>query len=187
MGQPWSDSPLTPEGTTAARSLGEKWWSDGFDPDLVYSSPYLRTMATATALINHQPVKAPLQILPVLSEFQPDSPHKLHLYPEGMEVIEAPGHRYPLPESVSQFETRVATFLDTLCTDSPVEGDLLLVTHGAFIRTLAHLLANRSGHDQNPLQEIPYLTEITIPVQDGTIDLDSVQYGATPTPGMQTF
>ena len=177
MGQPWSDSPLTPDGTAAARALGERWWSEGFDPDLVYTSPYLRTMATATALTSHQPVRAPIQIMNALSEFQPDNPHQLHLYPDGMQTIQTPTTHYPLPETITQFETRVASFIDSLCSQPPTNGNLLLVTHGAFLRTLAHLLANRSGRDQNPLTEIPYLTEITMEVNDGSINLETIHYG----------
>lgn len=178
MGQPWSDAPLTAAGQVAARELGK---GDSFTPTTVYCSPYLRTMTTATCYlggVSEREVewKAPPLTLDLgLSEFQPNHAHHISLYPDGMGEIEVAGEYYPLPESVEQFEKRVRSYLTRLCQREE-DGDILCVTHGAFVRSVAHILFSRSGLTELPFHEVGYLSRISFYVVDGEIDYASVEW-----------
>jgi phosphohistidine phosphatase len=49
-GEPDELRPLTAEGQEHARALGERLRADGFAPEAIVTSPFLRALATATAL-----------------------------------------------------------------------------------------------------------------------------------------
>lgn len=179
VGQPWSDAPLTPAGYQSAWQVGQEWArTQPQTPTHIYCSPYLRTLSTATAVtegLRAGGVTVPAPILSsALSEFQPETVHRLHLYPDGIPEITLGDRIYLLPETTLRFEQRVEAYLRQLVAEHGPDDHLLLVTHGAWVRSVSHLLANRAAGDLSPLTEIPYLTEITYLVEDGEPQLETV-------------
>ena len=107
IGQFMSDSPLTSNGHKTAQEKGKKMALDNFNPKIIYTSPYKRTMQTSTE-IQKSFGKAQIITETLLAEYQPSSFHKISLYPDGIPTTydgKSLGLSYP--ESYENFTKRV--------------------------------------------------------------------------------
>ncbi len=152
---PEGDYCLSALGRLQAAFLGLYLRSRGFGGCKIISSPYARTMETASIvagvcgsevwpepriqemLFYDEPVCPGLTIEEMRAFFPRVAPEARLVHP----WITQKG-----PEVPSQVRTRTDRFLDEFCADVPA-GDVLLVAHGASTSTLRRELARRAEFD----------------------------------------
>lgn len=159
FGQYWADSPLTSNGHRIANIKGKELKTDNFDPKYIYTSPYSRTLATATE-INNTFTQSEVIIEPLLSEYQPNFRHRISLYPDGIPTtFEGEQTDFSYPESYDNFSKRIKYIINKLIDRH--DCDLIIVTHGEVLKTFV-------SHIQNMYPDIlldpgntPYLTVLS--------------------------
>lgn len=167
IGQFWADSPLTNNGHKTAREKGKKITIDNFNPKIIYTSPYKRTMQTSTEL-QKSLVKSQIITEPLLSEYQPNYCHKISLYPEGIPTTyegESCGFNYP--ESHEKFTERIK-FIITKIIEKNNE-DIMIVTHGEVLKVCVNHFQTFYPDLMLDPGNTPYLTTLTF-VYDKTND-----------------
>ena len=175
IGQYWADSPLTKNGHTMAYNKGVELSDGSFNPKNIYTSPYARTMATATEISKSFPT-ANVIIQSLLSEYQPYYAHTVSLYPNGIDTkydgIET-GIKFP--ESEEEFSFRVKFILEKLITVD--KSDILIVTHGEFIKKTINYIKSVCDNIVIHSDNIPYLTVISFDYEPsvGRINPESVK------------
>jgi broad specificity phosphatase PhoE len=158
FGHYWADSPLTANGYTIANDKGKKMVNQ-FNPRYIYTSPYNRTMATATEIKNSFP-HSEIIIEPLLAEYQPNYKHKINLYPKGIPTkydgIET-GFSYP--ETQDQFNRRVKFIISKLIEKN--DSDIIIMTHGAVLKTYINYLQEEYPELILDPKDTPYLTVLS--------------------------
>ena len=159
IGHYWNDSPLTYRGYTMARERGQKLAETEIKPKLIYTSPYNRTMATANEILNHFP-GAVLAIEPLLSEYQPSSPHTVSLYPNGIPTtFEGVETEFRFPETEEELDKRVRFIISKLIEKN--DDDIILVTHGEIVKVFTNYLVMAYPDLILDLRGAPYLTSLS--------------------------
>lgn len=134
------DTPLTAQGLLQAELLGKRLADTAFDA--VISSPLLRAVATAHAVVRHQKRALSIELLPDLAECSTHDyagmPHELlsRMYPgvlpcEETQPTGAPA-RFP-EESPEDMRRRAERVREYLLHRFNAEDRVLLVSHGAFL------------------------------------------------------
>jgi broad specificity phosphatase PhoE len=174
IGQYWADSPLTKRGHTIAKNKGKDIArSRTFSPSYIYSSPYNRTLATATEIKSNF-ANSQLMIEPLLSEYQPYFKHKIGLYPNGLPTTyEGLETGFTYPENHSQFINRTKFILNNIIKKH--DKDILIVTHGEILKTFIVELQNRFPSQKIDAGKTPYLTILSFDLDgDKNIIEDSI-------------
>ena len=176
IGQYWADSPLTKNGHTMAQNKGLELSTDSFNPKYIYTSPYNRTIATATEISKSFP-KADVVIQPLLSEYQPNFAHNIALYPNGIDTkFEGEETGIKFPETETEFSNRVQFILEKLINKDP--SDMMIVTHGEFIKKIIDYIRELDNNNvEIEANKIPYLTVISFEYDhvNKKIDISSVK------------
>lgn len=162
IGQYWADSPLTSNGHQMAQKKGSDLATNNFRPKFIFTSPYNRTIATATEISKSFP-SAAVVIQPLLSEYQPNFAHNISIYPNGIDTnFEGKETGFNFPESETEFKSRVKFILQKLIEQN--EEDIMIVTHGEFIKKSIDIVCELNPLLESELeyQKIPYLAVVTI-------------------------
>jgi broad specificity phosphatase PhoE len=166
IGQFWMDSPLTHHGHETAKLKGEIMINDNFDPSVIYASPYIRTLATATE-IKQSFTKANVVIEPLLAEYQYSHTHRINLYPNGIETTHnGKNTKYKYPETHELFKDRIQYIINSIIDQTT--DDVLIVTHGEFISVIINLFVELYKIT-NPFKSIPYLACVSFMVDTKNI------------------
>lgn len=154
-----TDPPLTERGCSMVENKAQQLLSEGFVPQKIFTSPYLRTMTTASIMQKYWPT-ADIHVEPGLSEYQSWRKHRTAVYPNGIEST------YEFPERHDAMRIRARETIDSLIKKS--SGDLMIVTHGAIVRAYA-------DHVNDMIQGYNLLKEETVP----QLDTSSINYLGT--------
>lgn len=174
FGQYWADSPLTKKGYDIAKNKGKKLAQvRSFYPSYIYSSPYNRTLATATEIKTNF-TKSQLIIEPLLSEYQPYIKHKITLYPNGIPTTyDGMDTGFTYPETYTHFLTRIQFIMSKLINKHT--EDLLIITHGEILKSFIVELQDKFPSKKLDPSKIPYLTVLSFDLdEDKNIIEDSV-------------
>lgn len=160
FGQYWKDPPLTSNGHLIAKLRGMKMATNNFNPVHIYTSPYIRTMSTATEL-KESFMNADIVIEPLLSEYQPYTAHAIGLYPNGIPTTyEGLQTEFEYPESTDLFCRRVKYIVQKLIDKN--DGDIIIVTHGEIIKYyINHLLSMYPDLQLKYNTSVPYLSTVS--------------------------
>lgn len=166
VGHYWSDSPLTDQGYTNAKNKGAQLASEGYIPHRIYSSPYNRTLATATEIKASFP-QSELIIEPLLAEYQPKYGHAITLYPKGLPTT-YDGHltNFSYPESIENFSLRVRFIIGKLIEKN--DSNILIVTHGELLKSYITYLQILFPSLLLDSINIPYLTTLSFTIVKNT-------------------
>lgn len=157
FGQYWADTPLTKNGCQSAHQKGLQIIDANFNPRKIYTSPYNRTIATATQ-IQKCTNNASIVIEPLISEYQQLWRHCTMIYPEGIPRIKSAINdiTFEYPETYEKFIVRVGYALDYLLNNN--NDDFVIVTHGAFLTAFMSIY-NLENNDIIP--SFTYLSTIS--------------------------
>lgn len=159
FGHYWADAPLTWDGYKNADAKGKQLFMDSFDPKKIYSSPYSRTMATATEL-KKSFSNSELVIEPLLSEFQWWRKHTVNLYPGGIPTTyDGKATEFSYPETAEQFSKRVQFIISKLMEKN--DNDFLVVTHGELLKKYISYLQDQYPDIVLDPGTTPYLTVLS--------------------------
>lgn len=124
------DEHISLEGKISAENLGEKIIRKFGSPDIIYTSPYNRTLETAKALINES--NNELYFLNELSRFYPKR--------EPIDLSEkTKDEQVPLHETKTQFKKRIKKLLKFLKKESKKYDLIWCVTHTSVLKEIAKL------------------------------------------------
>lgn len=150
--------PLTPKGGDQARAAGKKLGAEYLSKALIYTSPFLRTRQTLTALLegaNLDPRQVPVREDPRLREVE----HGYFDVQGQYCLIETYGHfyyRYQGGESPADCYDRVSGFLESFVrsVQKTSSKQALIVTHGlalrVFVMRFLHLTVEQFDLMANP-------------------------------------
>lgn len=159
IGQYWSDSPLTSNGHEMAKLKGKELSSCGINPKYIYTSPYCRTMSTATEIKMSFP-KSDIVIEPLLAEYQPYYKHNISLYPKGIPTnYNGFETEFKYPESYYDFEKRIIFIISQLANNS--NEDIIIITHGEVLKCFANYVQNLYPDLTFTLDNIAYLATLS--------------------------
>jgi broad specificity phosphatase PhoE len=133
FGQKWDDAPLTEHGHQIANQKGQAL-VDGkdFNPKKIYTSPYRRTMSTASSIRASFP-EAEIIVETLLSEYQPNKPHLIDLYPHGISTYyNGQQTNFCYPETHDEFKSRAHFIVDQLVIANT--NDFAIITHGELLK-----------------------------------------------------
>ncbi len=159
FGHYWSDSPLTDVGHNMAHVKGQKLAQENFCPKYIYTSPYIRTMATATEIKKSFP-QTEIILEPLLAEYQPNYDHKIILYPNGVPT-EYNGQEtgYCYPETYENFEKRIRFIISKLIEKN--NEDIIVITHGEILKTYINYIQTMYPELILDPGNTPYLTTLS--------------------------
>lgn len=165
FGHPWSDSPLTKKGHNMAKNKGKNLQNEQeFYPGNIYTSPYSRTMSTATAITKSFP-KSQIIIEPLLAEHQPMFKDKPKLYPDGIPTTyNGETTDFSYPESYENFIKRVEFIIPKLIEKNT--DDILIVTHGEVLKCFISYLQDKFPDVIMDPGKTPYLTTLHFKVNE---------------------
>lgn len=175
FGHTWFDAPLTPRGHEMARAKGKKMAEPDFNPVTIYTSPYNRTIATATEIKESFP-HSQIVIEPLLSEYQSWWSHTIDLYPNGIPTTyEGIETEFKYPETYDEFEKRINFIVKKLIDRT--QGDMIIVTHGEVVKTYTSFIQRLYPDLILDLGTTPYLTSLSFDydIETGVIDESSVR------------
>jgi len=159
IGQYWADSPLTNNGHKIADEKGKLIAENDFKPKNIYTSPYSRTMATATVLQKTFP-DTTILIESLLAEFQPTWKHRINLYPDGIPTTyNGEPTNFSYPESYQNFSDRVLFIIGKLLEKN--DEDILIVTHGEVLKAYTSHLQRTYPNQLIDPGNTPYLTTLS--------------------------
>lgn len=159
FGQYWADSPLTTNGHKIAKLKGIELKNNNFDPKHIYTSPYNRTMSTATEIKNSFP-QSKIVIEPLLAEYQPMFKHQISLYPEGIPTtFDGCETDFKFPETYDNFTSRIHFVIQKLISKS--DSDIIIITHGEVLKTFINNLQNKYPDQLLDPGTTPYLTTLS--------------------------
>jgi broad specificity phosphatase PhoE len=159
FGHYWADTPLSTNGHKMAQLKGIHLITDGFAPKYIYTSPYTRTMATATEIKNSFP-QSELVIEPLLSEYQPTYKHAINLYPNGIQTTyDGIQTDFYYPETYDKFTDRVKFIIHKLIEKN--DHDLIIITHGEVLKIYIAYLQSRFPDKFLESSRVPYLTTLS--------------------------
>jgi probable phosphoglycerate mutase len=137
------DSPLTEAGIKQAETLASRLFS--LPVDAIMSSPLARGRQTAEII--SQAINKPLEITPLLAEYQrpsqiegqlKDNPEVIKIRQLIRRNIADPDYRYSDEETFTEFKTRVSTLIDEILQTR--YENIILVTHGLTARMFLALI-----------------------------------------------
>lgn len=156
FGHYWSDSPLTSNGYTIANDKGKQMMKGDFNPKYIYTSPYNRTMATATEIKSSFP-ESEILIEPLLSEYQPNFKHRINLYPKGIPTkYNGKETTFSFPETYEKFLERVKFIITQIIEKH--NCDIIIMTHGAVLNAYVTLIQQQFPDLMLDPKGTPYLT-----------------------------
>lgn len=159
FGQYWADSPLTNNGHSIAYNKGINLKKNEFNPSFIYTSPYCRTMATATE-IQKSFTKSEIIIEPLLAEYQPHYRHNVGLYPSGITTnYNGTMTEFKYPEKYSDFDKRIKFIINRIIEKN--NNDVLIVTHGEVLKVFINHLFTLFPKSISDVNGIPYLTTLS--------------------------
>jgi len=171
FGHDWCDSPLTSNGYVNAKKKGQTLAiGQSYNPKNIYTSPYNRTMATATEIKSSFP-QTEIIVEPLLAEFQPNpyAAHTIGLYPNGIPTTyDGTPTDFAYPESRDSFNKRVQFIISNLVKKN--SSDLMIITHGEVLKSYISHLQNLFPNLLLDPGSTPYLTCLSFDVDktDGT-------------------
>ncbi len=174
LGHYWADSPLTTNGYKIANDKGKKLISDGFDPKYIFTSPYNRTLATATE-IKKTFCHSEIIIEPLLSEYQPNFKHKISLYPDGIPTTyDGEETNFTYPEKYDDFCKRVQFILKKI---TEKKTDSIVITHGEVLKVLINHIQTIYPELLLDVGNVPYLTTLsfTFDTENNKIVAESIK------------
>ncbi|BCS82894.1 putative phosphoglycerate mutase family protein [Cotonvirus japonicus] len=159
FGHHWSDSPLTNNGHEIAKLKGIELAKSGFDAKYIYTSPYSRTMATATEIQSSYP-NSEIIIEHLLAEYQPYYKHRINLYPNGIPTeYSGTGTDFSYPEKYSSFKSRVKFIVSKLIEKH--DDNIIIVTHGELLKVYINYIQTLYPDLLLDPVSVPYLTTLT--------------------------
>lgn len=159
IGQFWADSPLTTNGHKTAHEKGKKIVMDNFNPKIIYTSPYKRTMQTSAEL-QKSLSKAQIITEPLLSEYQPNYCDKISLYPDGIPTTyEGESYGFKYPESYENFTKRIKFIITKIIEKN--QDDVMIVTHGEILKVCINHFQTMYPDLLLDSSNAPYLTTLT--------------------------
>lgn len=169
FGYHWVDTPLSDNGYKMAEEKGKLFSQQDFNPKHIYTSPYVRTIATSSIIKTFFP-QSELIIDASISEHQPYFRHRTGVYPNGIPTTD-----YPFPESITQLSSRTRSAIMNLLEKH--DSDLLICTHGALVKAYADHLISIYPDLNLDVEHIPYLSTLsfTYDKDTNTIIKDSIQ------------
>jgi broad specificity phosphatase PhoE len=166
FGHYWNDSPLSSNGYSNAKSKATSISKDGFAPSCIYTSPYSRTMATATVIKSIFP-ESEIIVEPLLSEYQPKYAHTINLYPEGIPTsYEGTPTNFSYPEGPEMFAKRVQFIVAKLVEKN--SSNIIIVTHGELLKSYISYLQNLFPNLMLNSSDVPYLTVLSFDIDKNT-------------------
>jgi broad specificity phosphatase PhoE len=159
FGHYWSDAPLTEYGHNMAHIKGQKLALEDFTPKHIYTSPYIRTMATATEIKKSFP-QTEIIIEPLLAEYQPSNGHNIILYPNGIPTNHnGQETEFSFPETYEIFEKRIRFIISKLIEKN--ENDTIIITHGEILKTYTNYIQSMYPNLMLDPGTTPYLTTLS--------------------------
>ena len=159
FGQYWADTPLTTNGYIIANDKGKQIMKDNFNPKYIYTSPYNRTMSTATEIKNSFP-ESQMLIEPLVSEYQPYRKHTVNLYPKGIPTsYDGKETSFTYPETYEKFLERVNFIITKLIEKN--DHDFIIMTHGAVLKAFAVYLQHKFPDLILDPKDAPYLSVLS--------------------------
>ena len=132
FGHYWSDSPLTKNGHEIAKKCAQELVVSGFKPKYIYTSPYSRTMETATEIKSSFP-STEIVIEDLLAEYQPYFAHRINLHPAGIPTnFNGKNTDFSYPEVYPVFIDRVKFIISGLIDKN--DDDFVVITHGELLK-----------------------------------------------------
>lgn len=169
LGQYWADSPLTINGHRVAQEKGKTLVAEDYKPKYIYTSPYNRTMATATEIKSSFP-QSEIIIEPLLSEYQPNYKHAINLYPNGIPTTyNGESTEFTYPETSEQFAKRVHFILFRLMDRG---HDLCIITHGELLKFFINYLQTIYPISLIDSNYVPYLSILSFNYNKDTKRID---------------
>lgn len=159
FGHYWADAPLTKNGHAIAKKKAVDIKSNDFHPKYIYTSPYIRTMATATEM---RSVFSETQIIiePLLAEFQPNFQHHISLYPDGIPTTYLDTETdFCYPETYQHFEKRVKFIISKLIEKH--NEDIIIITHGEILKSYIGYIQSMYPELMIDPGSTPYLTTLS--------------------------
>ncbi|XWV25584.1 putative phosphoglycerate mutase family protein [Tupanvirus deep ocean] len=175
FGHYWADTPLTRNGHVIANVKGKEMVTTDFNPKYIYTSPYTRTMATATEIKDSFP-HSEIIIEPLLAEYQPYYKHNINLYPNGIPTTyDGQETEFVYPESYETFEKRIKFIISKLIEKH--DTDIIIVTHGEVLKTYINYIQSLYPDLMLDPGTTPYLTVLSFKYDKETniIDQSSVK------------
>lgn len=159
IGHYWSDSPLTKNGHKMANIKGNKMISENFKPKYIYTSPYNRTMSTATEIKNSFSC-CEIIIEPLLAEYQPRYKDTINLYPNGIPTTyNGYETEFNYPETYEKFEKRIKFIITKLINKH--NEDIIVITHGEVLKACIKYIKTLYPSIELDTNSIPYLTTLS--------------------------
>lgn len=177
IGQYGDDSSLSTDGYTMAITKGQQLASEGLKFKHVFCSPYKRTIATGTQFLESFP-ESTIVIEPLLAEEQLSKAHIIELYNKPIPCkYNGVLTEFSFPETVSTFNKRVQFIVSKLIEDHGDSGDIVMVTHGAIVKSYASYVSSLFPDLGIDTWTAPYLTTLsfTFDKSSQTIVKDSVK------------
>lgn len=154
----WFDSPLTDNGHRAAREKGREIMSAEFQPKYIYTSPYRRTISTATEIQRSFP-SAEISIMPLLSENQSYWQHCTAFFPLGIPTTyESLETQFAFPETYTSFITRCEFILEKILQK---KCDVIIITHSELIKGFLTYIQNKHPDIILEPKNISYLSTLS--------------------------
>jgi broad specificity phosphatase PhoE len=162
IGQYWADSPLSPSGYENAKKKAIQLKNENFLPKIIYTSPYNRTLSTATEMKSVFP-HANMVIEPLLAEVQQHYGHAITLYPKGIPTLyDGFETTFSYPETTDSFSRRVQFIISKLIEKS--SENILIITHGEVIKSYIGYLQTLFPNVLLDSSKTPYLTVLSFDI-----------------------
>lgn len=159
FGHYWADTPLTKNGYQMANAKGKKMISENFNPKYIYTSPYTRTLSTATEIKTSFP-NCEIIIEPLLAEYQPSYKHSIILYPNGIPTTyQGQETEFSYPETLEILEKRIKFIISKLINKH--DNDIIIVTHGEVLKTYINYIQSLYPDIMLDPGSTPYLTTLS--------------------------
>lgn len=175
FGHYWADSPLTTNGHLMANNKGKELLTNNFNPSHIFTSPYTRTITTATEIQYSFP-QSQLIIEPLLSEYQPNYKHTISLYPKGIPTLfNGKPSNFSFPETYDSFKKRIYFVIYNLI--SKYKNDMIIITHGEVLKTFINYIQDLYPDLILDPGNTPYLTTLSfdIDITNNEIMYDTVK------------
>jgi broad specificity phosphatase PhoE len=175
FGHYWNDTPLSSKGYVNAKNKALTLSIQGYYPAYIYTSPYSRTMATATEIKSIFPASE-IIVEPLLCEYQPTYKHTIPLYPKGIPTdYEGVPTEFVYPETPEMFTNRVRFIITKLVEKN--SKDIIIVTHGELLKSFINYLQNIFPNMMLNANNVPYLTVLSFSIDKNTMEFieDSIQ------------
>lgn len=160
FGHYWADTPLTSNGYKLAKDKGKELAADfTFHPNNIYTSPYIRTMATAAKIQESFP-QSKIVIEPLMAEYQPYYKHRINLYDNNIPTTyEGQETDFSYPETYEDFTKRVIFIMERIMEKQ--EEDFIIVTHSEFIKVYGKYIISLYPDVMLDLIKPPYLSTLS--------------------------